>query len=258
MTARGLGSTGGLACNGTPDRLTLPRAATTPRPARRARPGASGHRAYLALREAILEGRYQPGERLKEVEVAETLGISRTPVREAFVQLELEAMVHLEPHRGAIVRELVEADVHEMFVLRAVLEGFCASEAATRMDDAAIERLEQLHEEFEQVIGHRPGPARTARLVALNSEFHDAVIAGSGLTRVSAVVDKLTGVPAVWKAGFWDSRRQREAAVVYHREVIEAIRARDPLRADAVMKSHVYAAKDFFTSELRRHEEGAS
>jgi DNA-binding GntR family transcriptional regulator len=236
--------------------LTLPRSASTPRPARRARPGASGQRAYLALREAILEGRYQPGERLKEVEVASTLGISRTPVRQAFVQLELEAMVSLEPHRGAIVRELTEADLHEMFVLRAVLEGFCASEAATRMDVSAIEHLEALHEEFERVIARRASPARTDRLVALNSEFHEAVVAGSGLTRVTAVIDKLTAIPDAWKTGFWDSRRQREAAVVYHREVIEAIRARDPLRADAVMKSHVYAAKDYFTSELRRHEEG--
>jgi DNA-binding GntR family transcriptional regulator len=124
------------------------------------------------------------------------------------------------------------------------------------MDGAAIERLEQLHEEFERVIGRRPSPATTARLVALNSEFHEAFVAGSGLTRVTAVIDTLTAIPDAWKAGFWDSRRRHEAAVVYRREVLEAIRARDPPRADAVMKSHVYAAKDDFTCELRRHEEG--
>ncbi len=233
------------------------RAGTSTRAARRSRPGASGHRAYAALREEILHGRYSPGERLKEVEVAAALGTSRTPVREAFLQLELEGMVSLNPHRGAIVRALTEADVREMFVLRAVLEGFCASEAATRMSDEDIVHLEALHERFEHAVGRRSGKVQTAALIALNSEFHRAVIGGSGLTRVAAVVDKLTAVPVAWKDGFWASRRQRDTAVVYHREVIDAIRARDPLRADAVMKSHVYAAKDYFTDQLSRGEDRA-
>lgn len=229
----------------------MPRAAASARPVRRSRPGASGHRAYAALREEILQGRYGPGERLKEVEVAAVLGTSRTPVREAFLQLELEGMVSLTPHRGAIVRGLTEADVQEMFVLRAVLEGFCASEAATRMSEADIDHLEELQESFEHAVGRRSGLAQTEALIALNSEFHQAVIRGSGITRVAAVVDKLTAVPVAWKHGFWASRRQRDTAVVYHREVIDAVRARDPLRADAVMKSHVYAAKDYFTDQLR-------
>lgn len=226
------------------------RAPAATRPTRRTRPGASGHRAYAALREEILRGRYGPGERLKEVEVAAALGTSRTPVREAFLQLELEGMVSLTPHRGAIVRALTEGDVREMFVLRAVLEGFCASEAATRMGEEGVAHLEAIQERFEQAVGRRSGKARTDALIAVNAEFHQAVIRGSGITRVAAVVGKLTAVPVAWKEGFWASRRQRDTAVVYHREVIDAIRARDPLRADAVMKSHVYAAKDYFTDQL--------
>jgi DNA-binding GntR family transcriptional regulator len=221
-------------------------------PGPRPRPGASGHRAYVALRDLILEGEYAPGQRLKEVEVAHRLGTSRTPVREAVLQLELEGLVHVTPRRGAMVRELTDADVHEMFTLRAVLEGFCAGEAAARMDEQAIDELEERNGHFERCLARRRPGAPAATLVRLNAAFHEAVMAGSGNTRVPAVVDKLTAVPAAWKAGFWSSARQREAAIVYHREIVDAIRARDPMRADAVMKSHVYAAKDYFTDRLRR------
>jgi len=222
----------------------------------RARPGASGHRAYAALRELILKGEYVPGDRLKEVEVAHRLGTSRTPVREAVMQLELEGLVQVSPHRGAVVRGLTEADVHEMFTLRAVLEGFCASEAAGRMEPQAVDELEARNASFERCIARLPRGASPETLVRLNGAFHEAVMTGSGNTRVAAVVDKLTAVPAAWKAGFWSSSRQREAAVVYHREIIDAIRARDPLRADAVMKSHIYAAKDYFTDRLRQGADG--
>jgi DNA-binding GntR family transcriptional regulator len=222
---------------------------------RRARPGASGLRAYEALRTLILDGRYAPGARLKEVEVAALLGVSRTPVREALLQLEVEGMVELIPRRGAMVRGLTRADVHEIFVLRAVLEAFCASEAAVRMDDASIEHLAELHDEFELGVERWRGDEQAEALVELNTDFHRAVIAGGGNARIAAVLDKLTAVPQAWKCGFWSSRRQRETAVVYHREIVDAVRARDPLRADAVMKSHIYAAKDYFTDQLRRGDD---
>lgn len=215
------------------------------------RPGASGHRAYSALRLLILRGDYAPGQRLKEVEVAQRLGTSRTPVREAVLQLELEGLVQVVPHRGAVVRQLTEADIREMFDLRAVLEGFCASQAAVLMDEPGLEELEARNDAFERSMARLRRGTPAEGLIRLNTAFHDGVMAGSGNTRVAGVLEKLTAVPTAWKAGFWASSRQREAAVVYHREIIDAIRARDPLRADAVMKSHIYAAKDYFTDLLR-------
>ncbi len=237
----------GLHARGQDGASALQTPAAGPRP----RPGASGHRASAALRDLILKGEYSPGQRLKEVEVAHRLGTSRTPVREAVLQLELEGLVQVVPHRGAVVRQLTEADVHEMFDLRAVLEGFCAGQAAALMDEDALDDLEERNAAFERSMARLRRGAPAEPLIRLNAAFHDAVMAGSGNTRVPGVVEKLTAVPTAWKAGFWVSERQREAAVVYHREIIDAIRSRDPLRADAVMKSHVYAAKDYFTELLR-------
>jgi DNA-binding GntR family transcriptional regulator len=81
----------------------------------------SGSYAYQALRGLVLEDGYPPGSRLKEAEIAARLGVSRTPVREALLQLEGEGLVELIPNRGAVVRELRREDVHEILVLRAVL-----------------------------------------------------------------------------------------------------------------------------------------
>lgn len=211
---------------------------------------------YAALRLEILAGRHAPGARLKEVEVARALEVSRTPVRDAFRQLEQEGLVELLPHRGAVVRELTPEDIEELFALRAVLEGHCASQAAARMDAGAVADLAVLHERFEDRARGRVGAAAVDELVATNGDFHDAVVAGSGNRRMATVLARLA-IPDAWKQGFWRSRRQREAAVVYHREVVEAIRARDPLRAEAVMKSHIYAAKDFYVDQLRPGEDSA-
>lgn len=216
---------------------------------------ASGSHAYQALRGLVLEGPYPPGSRLKEAEIAARLGVSRTPVREALLQLEGEGLVELIPNRGAVVRELSRADVHEILVLRAILEAFCASTAATSMGGEAIDELEALHTRLAEEAARSPYDGQEAALADLNTNFHRAVIRGSGNTRIGALLEKLVAIPAAWKAGFWGSQRHREAAVVYHLEIVDAIRARDPLRADAVMKSHIYAAKDYFVDQLIPGEE---
>jgi DNA-binding GntR family transcriptional regulator len=212
--------------------------------------GAHTSQTYESLRKLVLDGRYPPGSRLKEAELATLLGVSRTPVREALLQLEGEGLVQLIHNRGAIVRELTPADVHEILILRAMIEAFCASTAATNMDEAAIEELEAVQAELERVALRPDRSGRAEALAALNADFHQVVIAGSGNARIPALLDKLVVIPTAWKIGYWDARREREAAVVYHRAVIDAIRARDPLRADAVMKSHIYAAKDYFVDQM--------
>lgn len=218
--------------------------------------GASGSHAYQALRGLVLEGVYPPGSRLKEAEIAARLGVSRTPVREALLQLEGESLVELIPNRGAVVRELSRTDVHEILVLRAILEAFCASTAATSMDAEEIDELEMLHKKLAEEAARPAHEGQEDALAALNTNFHRAVVGGSGNTRIAALLEKLVAIPAAWKAGFWGSRRHREAAVVYHLEIVDAIRARDPLRADAVMKSHIYAAKDYFVDQLLPRDAG--
>ena len=207
-----------------------------------------GAQAYDALRTAIVSGSYPAETRLKEADLASDLGMSRTPIREAIRQLELDGLVSITPNAGAVVREMTAQDVEEIFALRAVLEGFSASEAAQRMNDAEIAAL-AVNQSDLQNCSSRGTDANVDRLMTLNGEFHRALIRGSQNTRLMALHDKVTELPLLWRTRFWGSPPARESAVMYHGEVVEAIHARDPLRADAVMKSHLYAAKDFFAAQ---------
>jgi DNA-binding GntR family transcriptional regulator len=210
---------------------------------------AKGREAYHALHREIQSGRHAAGTRLKEVELAARLGMSRTPIREALRQLERDGLVEVIPNRGAAVRGWSDEDVEDAYALRAVLEGFSASRAAVRMDPAAIAHLAGLNAELERRA--REDPAEIEPLIRLNAAFHRAIIEGSQNHRIADVLPQATGAPGRMKQAFWASPRARQTAVVYHREIVEAIRARDAVRAEAVMRSHVFAVKDFFI-ELER------
>lgn len=199
--------------------------------------------AYQALHHGIQSGHYPAGMRLLEVKLADELGMSRTPVREAIRQLAREGVVEMVPNRGARVRGWTPDEVEEAYALRAVLEGFCASRAATRMDRAAIARLTELHAEFERELGMEQPDVET--LIRLNNQFHRAIVVGSGNTKAMEVVPHAAEVSRSIKLAFWSSPRIRQTALVYHREIVEAIRARDPIRAEAVARSHVFSVKDF-------------
>lgn len=210
---------------------------------------AKGKEAYRALQQGIQAGRYPAGSRLKEVDLASELGMSRTPIREAIRQLERDGVVEIIPNRGAAVREWTPDDVEDAYALRAVLEGFCASRAAVRMDTMAIAHLAELHAEFERQVRRSEPDAET--LDRLDTAFHHAIVVGSGNARAAEVLPQATEVSRDIKLSFWLSPRAREITLVYYREIVESIRARDAVRAEAVMRSHVFAVKDFFTEYHR-------
>ena len=210
---------------------------------------AKGREAYEILHEDIEGGRYPPGARLKEVELAAQLGMSRTPIREALRRLERDGLVEVTPNRGAAVRGWADEDIEDAYALRAMLEGFSASRAAVRMDSAAIAQLADLNAELERRA--REDVEDVEPLIRLNAAFHRAIIEGSQNHRIADVLPEATGPPRAMMEAFWASARAREMAVVYHREIVEALRARDAVRAEAVMRSHVFAVKDFFTEHQR-------
>lgn len=203
--------------------------------------------AYEVLREAIDSGRYPAGRRLKEVALGQELGMSRTPIREALRRLQREGAITITANRGAVVRALATDELDDIYSLRAVIEGFCASRAATRMDPPAVAHLAGVNEEFERCA--RDPATSIETLMRLNDVFHSMIVGGSGNARVGHVLEKAVIVPMAVRRGFWTTQEARETAAVYHREIVEAIRAGDAFRAEAVMRSHVYAIKDDF---LRR------
>jgi DNA-binding GntR family transcriptional regulator len=213
------------------------------------RASGKGKEAYAVLQRAIGGGAYPPGTRLKEADLAREFGMSRTPVREAIRQLERDGMVTIEPNRGAVVRGTGPEDIEDTYALRAVLEGFCASRAAVRMEATEIAHLVEIEEVLEREI--REGGDDIGPRVQLNAAFHEAIAAGGGNSRVIDFLQRGTSVPYPMKEAFWQSPQACEATIVYHREIIEAIKAQDPLRAEAAMRTHVYGVRGFFIGQQR-------
>ena len=199
------------------------------------------------IRAAIVEGRLEPGQRLKEEELARELGISRTPVREALLFLQAEGLVESEPNRGATVRAYEPEEIEDMYELRALLEGHAAHRAATRISGEDVRRLHESNARFATLRAEND----VVDLVRENLVFHNAILEAAGSERLAAMVRKVIELPLVYKSFYWYSPEQTLISDHYHRELTHALETRDAERAELIMKEHVFEARDFLIAKLR-------
>ena len=194
------------------------------------------------LREAILSGEFEPGERLRTVSLAKRFGSSRTPVREALVQLEGEGLVDIEPRRGALVRPFASDDLIDLYEIRALLEPAAAARAALRVDGEQLERLAALVALSDARGGRSAGAIDDQ--IAWNEEFHAIVIEAAGSPRLSAALRATAGIPRSFRTAFWRDDAHRAFSQTCHRELVAALAERSDERAEAVMRMHILRAKD--------------
>jgi DNA-binding GntR family transcriptional regulator len=192
--------------------------------------------------ERILKGEYEPGERIVETRVADELGISQAPVREALRDLELLRFVESEPFRGARVREVTIEELTEIYPVRAALEGVAAQEAATRLTDDDLDALEDelqaMHDAADRDDLHDQAEHDAA--------FHRIIVEASGNTILLEVwqslgVESRTLITAL-KVGA-DGHEIAEL----HRPVIDALRSRNARRAGAALRNHLL----YFSKRLK-------
>jgi len=196
--------------------------------------------AYAALREQIGSGELEPGSWLREHTVATSLGLSRTPVREALRLLAAEGAVELVHNRGARVVSWSAEDIDEAYRLRALMEGYGAGLAAARADAACVAELRELQERYERAPTEHDPRAASARC---NDDFHAAVLAASGSARLPVLVAMVSSAPLVRRVlrSYDDDDRKR--SVLAHRDVITAIANGDEALATSAMSSHILAAR---------------
>jgi DNA-binding GntR family transcriptional regulator len=204
------------------------------------------------IRAAIMDGRLEPGHRLKEEELARELGISRTPVREALLFLQAEGLVESAPNRGATVRSYEPEEIEDMYDLRALLEGHAARRSAMRISQAEVRRLHESNERFALLeVGDD-----VTELIAENLVFHNAILEAAGSERLGQMVRKVIELPLVYKSFYWYSPEQKHMSGHYHEQLAIALEARDAERAELVMKEHVFEARDFLIAKLKESHAG--
>jgi DNA-binding GntR family transcriptional regulator len=200
------------------------------------------------IREAIVDGRLEPGRRLKEEELARELGISRTPIREALLILQSEGLVEAAPNRGATVRAHTAEDHDDLSQLRALLEGHAARRAAARIGAREVTKLRRSCDRFEKLDAER----ELRELVRENMLFHQTIHDVAGSHRLATLVRQVIELPLVYRSYIWYSPEQKRFSEHYHRQITAALAAHDAERAELVMKEHVFEARDLLVSRVRK------
>ncbi len=189
------------------------------------------------LRGAIRDGRYQPGERIREAGVAVRLDVSRTPVREAFRRLQADGLLVLTPWRGAEVAELDRSQVVELYAMRRVLEGTAAGLAAEHATDAEIDHLFDLLKQDKAAEGD-PG-----RQLEINRAFHQALYAAAHNRYLLKALNALADSLALLKSTTYEVPGRAVAALGEHVSIAKAIRNRDAEDAERVTRAHIESAE---------------
>jgi DNA-binding GntR family transcriptional regulator len=203
------------------------------------------------IRQAIIDGRLNPGQRLKEEELARELGISRTPVREALLMLQAEGLVDATPNRGATVHSYSAEDLDDLYKLRAELEGYATRRAAARLADETIAGLRESCERFEGILD---GEAEMGELVKENLLFHQTILEGADSIRLTTMVRQVIELPLVYRSYVWYSKEQQRISAHYHVQITRALEMRDADRAELIMKEHIFEARDLLLAHWRELE----
>lgn len=192
-------------------------------------------RVFNKIREGILSGTYNENEELKENTIALELGVSRTPVREALRQLELEGLVTIIPNRGAYVTGITSKDMHDIYIIRSYLEGLCVKWACENITRVQIEALE----EILYLSNFHARRSHLDQLVDLDNKFHDMIYKASG----SKILDHLLSdfhhyVERVRKLTL--SRPERAInSSKEHAAILDAIKKRDGELAEKLAHEHI-------------------
>ena len=189
------------------------------------------------IRDGIAEGRYKPGEWLKEGAIGEELSVSRTPIREAIRILEAEGLIVMEPWKGITVATLSRRQVSDFYAYREIIEGLAAEMAASVITEDEIEGLDAILLQLEK------GRDQTgSELANVNELFHKTIFDISGNRFLNQSLEVInTAKILIWKPVYPSHERWREAQQE-HRKMFDALRSRDAMTAKTVAQEHVRSA----------------
>lgn len=195
---------------------------------------------FEALREAIINGTLKPGERLMEIQLAEEMGVSRTPVREAIRKLELEGFLVMIPRKGAYVAGLSMKDIADVFEIRGALEGLAAGLAAERITEEEMEELERLLVKIGECIQSDDLNA----VIEQDTEFHDVLYKATRNEKLGLIISNLREQIQRYRTASLSSPGRTKIALEEHKQIVEALSERDVEKAQRLAREHIENAEN--------------
>ena len=195
-------------------------------------------RVFHKIRDDILSGKYKDNEELKEVAIGEELGVSRTPVREAFRQLELEGLIHIIPNKGAYVTGITVKDVKDIYMMRSLLEGLCAKWAT---ENISKEQLEEMEENVYLAEFHA-SKGNTQQLADLDNRFHEIMYEACNSKMLEKQLRDFHDYVLRVRKKTLSQNQRSTASNKEHKFIFEAIKSGDPVKAEEEATKHVLSA----------------
>lgn len=190
---------------------------------------------FQTLRNAILKGELKPGERLMEIQLAQRLGVSRTPVREALRKLELEGLVIMIPRRGAIVADITVQDLNDVLEVREALEELAVKKACDFATDEHLKALKQAANDFKRCAESED----LLGCVEADMQFHEIIYEATNNKRLQQMLLNLREQMYRYRMEYMKDKRMYKLLIDEHDAIRKAIKKRDKEKAGMVMKTHI-------------------
>lgn len=198
------------------------------------------------IRQAIVDGVFSPGERLMEIQLADEMGVSRTPVREAIRKLELEGFVVMIPRRGTYVADISIKDINEVYEIRTSLEVLAAGLAAERISDEELETMQRLLVE----IGQHIEDGNIEKIVEIDTAFHDVLYKASRNKRLAGIINNLREQITVIRRRSMMYPGRLQNTMEEHRILVDSIAAHDVDRAQNAACLHMENAEHTLLKDM--------
>lgn len=207
-----------------------------------------GEHVFESLKHSIVRGKISSGEWLVESHIAETLGISRTPVREAIHKLEREGLIERQPRGGFVVQGLNRDDIEETFGIRSVLEGYAARLAAAKHQAQDLRELENKIEEFQIALDNK----KMNLLPTINTEFHDLLYNLSKSPKLINIINGLRDQIYRYREMILKEKQFASTSNQDHKKMLRYIRKRDAEGAERVVREHILRGQEVVLKEYDR------
>lgn len=191
---------------------------------------------FNTLRQAILRGEMEPGERLMEIQLAQKLGVSRTPIREAIRKLELEGLVVMIPRKGAEVAQITEKDMRDVLEVRCTLEELAVSLACKNVTPEKIEELKAANKVFESAVVSKD----VVNIVDADVLFHDTIYGMTNNARLIQIINKLREQMYRYRLEYVKDARTHSILISEHNDIIKKLTERDTEDAKTVIRQHIH------------------
>jgi Transcriptional regulators len=198
------------------------------------------------LRKAIMDGSFQSGDRLVETSIAEGMGVSRTPVREAFRQLEIEGLAENVPRKGTVVKGISKRDILEIYEIREVLEGLAFRLACANISETRILELKEMLLKMEKSIDNND----IKEYWRLHSEFHNTIMYFSNNQRLIDQMKQIYEYLSKLRNFTLVMNKRRSIAMEEHKALIEAFENKDEILAEQIGREHTLNAKKFLSKAI--------